>query len=256
MKAERLTIHEPPPPPQRGPAVRRKPPRAAERRVARKGAPARRVKAAPTSEPPAPQPPVSTSVEVQMLGVSSESILQELVASRGLTSRFHRACAAKAAQALARNSPRDAMAWLELLPPAGRVDASGRTVGAQEARDKLWELYLNAVAADQIEEQKEVDRLREENAALRAQLVGAPLQVEGAPNANRDSLSTERTITPSIGDITPPGERTDKPPDPPLREAKPPTVIDVKPVPWDETPSGKAYHEWMRTHPDWDVLCW
>jgi len=191
-----------------------------------------------------------------MVGVSAESILQELVNTRGLTSRFHRAVAAKASQALAKNSPRDAMAWLELLPAAGRVDAAGRNVSAEQARERLFELVTNAVAADEIEEQREVDKLRAENAALRAQ-IGQPVAVDRAAVVAVSGTDTRPSpITPSIGDIVPPGERTDKPPDPPLREPKPPVVIDAKPVPWDQTPSGRAYHDWIRTHPDWDVLCW
>jgi hypothetical protein len=258
---ERVIVHDVPLPPERGAHSARKPNGAAGVASRVKSRP----RAAPLPEPqadvrpptpePPPAPPPVPSIEAQMQDVTGESILQELVTTRGLTSRFHRAVAAKASSALARNSPRDAMAWLELLPPAGRVDASGRTVSADQARDHLWQLFLNAQAADQIEERKAIDKLREENASLRARLGEAPPQVE--PPVNLSVSDKSKPITPSLGDIVPWSERTDRPPDPPLREPKPPVVIDATPVPtWDDTPGGKAYHEWIARNPDWDVLCW
>jgi hypothetical protein len=241
------------------------------------------------------------SIQEQMEGVSGESILQELIKTRGLQSDFHKAVAAKAADALARESPRDATAWLELLPQV-RIDASGRSMGAQAARDQLFELVTNAIAADMHdlrrraekgERLSEADALRlrlaeiDEGAPERAVAPPVPLPGLGAATlpagAETAPLAAGATgaqpvveavrartgpkvLTPSIGDIVPPGERTDKPPDPPLRQAKPPVVIDNPPQPrpadptktggFDASEHGRLWREYCRTHPEYDVLIW
>jgi len=269
MKRERLRIHDVPPPPQARPPTRQKPKAAgsgADPSIKRASAPR---KAEP---PPAPAPAPVPSVEEQMEGVTSESILAELIGSRGLTSAFHRACAAKAARALARDHPRDASAWLELLPTATRV--AERVVSANDAKQRLLELVMNAQAADAVEEQREVDVLRAENARLRAGL-GAVAIDRAAEVAAGGTLArpspipeVERVITPT--DIMPPCERSDGPPGPPLREAKPPTVIDVVPAPqpppniptragdptregeWDRSENAAKWREYRRTHGDMD----
>jgi hypothetical protein len=203
-----------------------------------------------------------------MAGVTSEAILAELIGSRGLTSAFHKACAAKAAKALARDHPRDASAWLELLPSAGRV--AERVVSAHDAKQRLLELVMNAQAADQVEEAREVDALRAENARLRG-LVDAVAVDRAAGVAAGGTLArpsptpeVERVITPSIGDICPPGERSDGPPGAPLRQAKPPVVIDQVPAPapvagdptregeWDRSENAAKWREYRRTHGDMD----
>jgi hypothetical protein len=226
-----------------------------------------------------PAPPV----EVQMEGVSSEAILAELIRTRNLVSAFHKAIAHKAANALARDNPRSAVAWLELLPPAERVDASGRTVSAQQARKRLYELVMNAVAADQIEkkieEQREVERLRLEVAELRARLSepSTLARTDQAVPQQGGALSSPAGSAPSPIDvptsaILPPGENPDLPQNqrmgsyPDDAKRKPPVVIDATPAPararetvsgeWDRSPSGRAWHEWRRTHGDdyYDVL--
>jgi hypothetical protein len=230
-----------------------------------------------TSKPePPPVPPPVPSVEVQMEGVSSESILQELIATRCLQSRFHRAVAAKAAQALARNSPRDALAWFELLPPAGRVDASGRSMAAEAARKWLRELVLNAVAADRVELRRRAEKGEALSERERLQLRLAELDEGGAsPEPAALAVAVEpvpvaaavapapKVITPSIGDIVPLSERTDRPPDPPLRQAKPPVVIDNPPQPvgdptregeWDRSENGAKWRAFRERHGDIDYL--
>jgi hypothetical protein len=286
------------PPPQGRPPLRQKP-KAASPLAGRSN---ERTSAPRKPEPP-PMPPPAPSVEVQMVGVTSEAILQELIVSRGLTSAFHKACAAKAAKALARDHPRDASAWLELLPLAARVDASGRTVSASAVKQRLLELVMNAKAADATELRRrvargealcererlelrlaELDEGGDEQAAeaistsagaVAAGAAGAlpaarPPSIEGASSDQVEGApsNAERVITPSIGDIVPPGERSDGPPGAPLRQARPPTILDVKPEPvaptpretvaeeWDRSPGGQAYHAWRRAHPDEDVLVW
>jgi hypothetical protein len=232
------------------------------------------------AEPPPAPPPTVPSVEEQMQGVSSESILAELIASRCLRSAFHKACAAKAAKALARDHPRDASAWLELLPPPMRVDASGRTVSGEAARSRLLELVMNAQAADAVEEQREVERLQRENAELRARLgavaVDRAAGVADVGTASRPSPTpatpelvvapVPRLITPTEADIIPPSElgvpRPAYPDDAKAQARRNAPVIDNPPQPvagdptradeWDRSENAARWREYRRTHGDMD----
>jgi hypothetical protein len=209
---------------------------------------------------------------------NAREALQSLCASRGIregTSEY--LIASRWVNAMAENAYGDAIRLMDMLPPRIKADVTSRVVGSAEIRDKMWELYCNAVAADQVEEAREIDRLRAENAALRARLAGeqavaAPILPATGPVA---SGGARPAITPSIGDITPPSERCDLPQnqrmgvypdDAKLAARRNAPVIDATPVPvaretvpgeWDASPTGRAWHEYRRTHPtDEDVLLW
>jgi hypothetical protein len=48
----------------------------------------------------------------------------------------------------------------------------------------------------------------------------------------------------------------DATPVPAAPPATPPTPRATVAEEWDRSPSGQAWHEWCRTHPDYDVLLW
>jgi hypothetical protein len=203
---------------------------------------------------PQPVPPA----EVQMVGVTSEAILAELIASRGLVSALHKAIAFKAASALVSNNPRNAEAWLALLPPITR-SSSGERHSESGVRERVLQLIENHIEADRIEEAErevtELEALRQEVAALRARLGEQP---GGAPALTDQA----KTITPSLGDIMPPSEnanlaRSSRAPVGP-DDRPPPVVLDLTPEPappppaprptvpeeWDASPSGQAFRAW------------
>jgi hypothetical protein len=192
----------------------------------------------------------------------SERVLADICLRHNLRTDTDRVVAMKAVAALGKDSLLYAK-LIELLPPPINADVSSPVVTPSAARERLLELVLNACAADRFEaeqiEQSEVTALRAEVAELRRRLGEQPngkytflLPPEGEPKA----------ITPSIGDITPPGERTDVGVAPPKYDPppKPPPVIDATPTPtappsptqagrWDESASGKAWHEWRERNP-------
>jgi len=223
----------------------------------------------------------------------AETVFDSLCEAHRIETAHGRALAWRIANALVSggtNNLSEAVKAIALLPPAKVQTRAERTISAQAAKQRLGELIENNRRADHVELARRVRRGEPlsavEAATLRlyeAEAVEAgrevePVKVESAvastmvavaPMDAADAVvhacTTERVITPPTGDIVPPGERTDRPPDPPLREPKPPTVIDVKAVPvpasptgpnWDASENAAKWRAWRERNPDADVLLW
>jgi hypothetical protein len=192
---------------------------------------------------------------------SSDEIFQALVAQRNLFSAFDRALATQITNALVDGDLAEAVRALQYLPPVIRADVTTPVPSAVEAREKLWQLVLNAKEADEVEEASEVERLRLEVAELRRRLGGpAPDQAAKAKHVLHSPEGDTKVIDPPTSAILPPSENSHLPqnarPAPGRYDApKPvPPVIDVKPEPvprptvpdeWDRSANGQAWREWF-----------
>ena len=222
-----------------------------------------------------------------------DQVFASLIEAHGVETAHGRAVAWRAAQALVEggvSNLSEAVKALSLLPAPRVQTRAERTISADAVKAKLMEAVMNEKAADHAELCRRADRgerLSEVELAS-ARLYEAELRAEGRevehvepvePPQIEQAVAVDRAaevaalgtgarpspIDVPTGDIVPPGERDDLPANqrmhPGADDAKAQAkrnapVIDATPVPWDETPSGKAYHEWVRTHPDWDVLLW
>jgi hypothetical protein len=189
----------------------------------------------------------------------AEEALEALCVSRNIhAGSFEATVARKAINCLAGNKIAEFVRLVDCLPPRiVGADVLSPVVTPSAAKAKLLALVEANIEADKYEEQREVERLRIEVAQLRARL--------GEPEGDLDCCSTQqsnpepRVITPSTGDITPPGERTDVGVRKVFDAPKPvPPVLDLTPVEpadprrpgeWDASASGKAWHEWRERNP-------
>jgi hypothetical protein len=205
---------------------------------------------------------------------NAQEALAALCASRSIHNRFDQLMAVRVINCLADGRIAEAIKLLDALPqPVRAKRVAGTTVSAQDARDRLWELYCHAVAADRTEEkiaeERESTRLRAEVAALRAQ-IGQPVAVDRAAVVAVSGTDTRPSpIDVPTSAITPPSERCDLPqnqrmgvyPDDAKVQAKRNApVLDATPVAgdptkegeWDRSANGPAWAEYRRTHGDAD----
>jgi hypothetical protein len=121
---------------------------------------------------------------------------------------------------------------LALLPPVVRTEAS-RTVSAEQARAKLFEMIMNAKRADQVEAERDESA---ELTALRAQV--ASLQDE----CKHLRGTKPRQLPPPSNKPMPKAapEAKPTPPSAPAPAASPPQN-------WDSTPHGQAWHRWRNS---------
>ena len=142
-----------------------------------------------------------TQAAKALRGVTSEDVLGSLIKLHALETPFHKAMALQITNAVVRGDLAEATRAIALLPEPRMTSQAGSTRGQHSAREKVLQLILSSVAATEIEEQSEVERLRAENAELRARL-GETLPASGG-------TGSEPVITLRTGDIVPPGEQSD-----------------------------------------------
>jgi hypothetical protein len=131
----------------------------------------------------------------QMKGVTKASVLADLIRERQLTTPLHKAVAAKFADAFVANDPIAAGKWLDLLPPVRSAPTSpGHSTSS--ARQRLFQLVMNARAADlhelaaraeRGEELSEADRLRLRLAQL--EQLAPTAELEDHPAAQSGALA-------------------------------------------------------------------
>src|SRR6516165_4725850 len=85
---------------------------------------------------------------------SRDEIYAALVEQRNITDTFNQALAREVVDALVRGDLAEAVRALALLPPVVRTDSSSRMVSSEQARAKLFEMVMNARAADQVEDER------------------------------------------------------------------------------------------------------
>jgi hypothetical protein len=204
-------------------------------------------------------PPQPEREHIANAPATAEEVLDSLIQSRAISAPFDRLLALRIVNAAISGKISDVPKLLDHLPPRVTADTSARTVSATDAKEKLLELVLNQISADeveqQIEEQREVDRLRLENAELRRRL-GEPVEtIASTPEGGK-------VIVPRDGDIVGPREQSDNPqnarpaPGPDDAKYKPGqnTVIDATATPvepasptganWDASANAALWRAW------------
>jgi hypothetical protein len=169
----------------------------------------------------------------------AERVLADICLRHNLTTDADRVVAMKAVAALGKDSLLYAKLIDTLPPPVthGEVSATtGTAQGALQARERLLELVLNAVAADQVEaeqqEQSELAGLRAEVARLKVKCGEAPPPPSDQQSAI-DNSNSPKVLTPSVGDIVGPREQSDNPANmrgPRYDGPRKPMTIDHEPV--------------------------
>jgi hypothetical protein len=202
--------------------------------------------------------------------VTPQEVLQSLIQSRGITSHFDRLLAVRAVAALVQGKLAEGVRALECLPPPRHLDDEGKPTTAGDAKARVLQMILNAIAADdedrrlRIErgEASEADLLRErllleENAQLRSRLGEPP----PPPSTERvrviDGKRGDAIIPPSeIGNPNPMVGADDwkhqRKRNLPIIEGKAEPAAEPAPQPrtWDETEDAAKWREWRDRNPD------
>jgi hypothetical protein len=203
-----------------------------------------------------------------MADVTSESVLHDLIAERRITTGFHRTIALKIVNALANDELALAEKLLNHLPAVCAEVSHSPTHGSSSLDDRLWEGIASAIAADEVEQAPELERLRAEVARLKAQIGESPVTPPAVATDALAANAVETTAAPKVIDpptsaIIPPGEigvpRPIYPDDPKPKPGRN-TIIDAEPVKaaaperppqgapapqsWDDSPNGQAWKAW------------
>jgi hypothetical protein len=183
---------------------------------------------------------------------SSDEIYAALVEQRNLTSAFDRALAMEVVDALVRGDLAEAVRALALLPtPAVRVETS-RTVSASDAKERLLELVLNAIAADQFEadqaDQGDLQAARARIASLEDEvkhLRGVKPRRLPAPSEKPVARKSDADTTAANFQVTGKSKSAAaKPAADPAPAASAPSPPSPPSQSWDASPGGQAWHQW------------
>jgi hypothetical protein len=170
---------------------------------------------------------------------NAQEALAALISSRRIVNRFDQMLAVRVINALAEGKIVEVIKLLDALPQPYRAEqVAAAAVTPSDAKAKLLELVENAIAADEFEQQqqeeREVHRLREEVARLKAKCGEPEVDLVNC-SAPEQSKPEPKVIDPPTSAILPPSENSHLPQnmrreDSKYDKPKPPVVIDAKPV--------------------------
>jgi hypothetical protein len=158
--------------------------------------------------------------------VTPQEVLQSLIQSRGITSHFDRLLAVRAVAALVQGKLAEGVRALECLPPPRHLDDEGKPTTAGDAKARVLQMILNAIAADDEDRRLRIERGEASEAdLLRARLaeVEGQLPAPDVPAAPSQPTDRERLLLEENAQLR---SRLGEPPPPPSTERV--RVIDGK----------------------------